>query len=194
MVVVGETGRTGVPAFLKKPDTHTDENDGQDNNKTTDERPRPGEGKAADQKILNNSSTDSSQAKDNWRRQKHSDFLTFTALYHKLRHACRTHPRQGFCAALGQQHRDKSRTAAPARGGARHRTTGKGRFRGQLLVPRTAGIGPTRPLRRIPAIVSFVNPQPAFSLAAGTALHAQNRSVPLLLAMSPMSAGPAGRI
>ena len=33
--------------------------------------------------------------------------------------------------------------------------------------PRTAGIGASRPLQRIPAIVSFLNPQPALSLAGG---------------------------
>jgi hypothetical protein len=32
---------------------------------------------------------------------------------------------------------------------------------------RTAGIGASRPLRRIPAIVSFLNPQPALSLVGG---------------------------
>jgi DNA-binding Lrp family transcriptional regulator len=31
----------------------------------------------------------------------------------------------------------------------------------------TSGFGASRPLRRIPAIVSFLNPQPAFSLAGG---------------------------
>ena len=30
-----------------------------------------------------------------------------------------------------------------------------------------AGIGASRPLRRIPAIVSFLNPQPALSLVGG---------------------------
>src|SRR6516164_8012589 len=32
---------------------------------------------------------------------------------------------------------------------------------------RMAGIGASRPLRRIPGIVSFLNPQPAFSLVGG---------------------------
>jgi hypothetical protein len=32
---------------------------------------------------------------------------------------------------------------------------------------RTTGIGASRPLRRIPAIVSFLNPQPALSLVGG---------------------------
>jgi hypothetical protein len=35
------------------------------------------------------------------------------------------------------------------------------------VVLRTAAIGASRPLRRIPAIVSFVNPQPALSLLGG---------------------------
>jgi hypothetical protein len=35
---------------------------------------------------------------------------------------------------------------------------------GSIMAPRTAGIGASRPLRRIPAIVSFLNPQPALSL------------------------------
>jgi hypothetical protein len=35
------------------------------------------------------------------------------------------------------------------------------------VAQRTAGIGASRPLRRIPAIVSFLNPQPALSLVGG---------------------------
>jgi hypothetical protein len=34
-------------------------------------------------------------------------------------------------------------------------------------IRRTAGFGASRPLRRIPAIVSFLNPQPALSLVGG---------------------------
>ena len=34
-------------------------------------------------------------------------------------------------------------------------------------ITRMAGIGASRPLRRIPAIVSFLNPQPALSLVGG---------------------------
>jgi hypothetical protein len=39
-----------------------------------------------------------------------------------------------------------------------------------------SGIGASRPLRRIPAIVSFLNPQPALRLVGGTALHAPFRT------------------
>jgi hypothetical protein len=38
---------------------------------------------------------------------------------------------------------------------------------GPIAVPRMTGIGASRPLRRIPAIVSFLNPQPALSLVGG---------------------------
>jgi hypothetical protein len=38
---------------------------------------------------------------------------------------------------------------------------------GSAAVMRTTGIGASRPLRRIPAIVSFLNPQPALSLVGG---------------------------
>jgi len=42
-----------------------------------------------------------------------------------------------------------------------------GRTAGSLAIPRMAGIGASRPLWRIPAIVSFLNPHPALSLVAG---------------------------
>jgi hypothetical protein len=38
---------------------------------------------------------------------------------------------------------------------------------GSIAFQRTAEIGASRPLRRIPAIVSFLNPQPALSLVGG---------------------------
>lgn len=38
---------------------------------------------------------------------------------------------------------------------------------GSIRVPRTAAIGASRPLRRIPAIVSFLNQQLAVSLVIG---------------------------
>jgi hypothetical protein len=37
-----------------------------------------------------------------------------------------------------------------------------------VLDPRTAGIGASRPLRRIPAIVSFLNPQMVYRGGRGT--------------------------
>ena len=40
--------------------------------------------------------------------------------------------------------------------------------RDSMAIPRTAGIGASRPLRRIPAIVSFLNPQPALSFRNGS--------------------------
>ncbi len=39
---------------------------------------------------------------------------------------------------------------------------------------RLSAFGAPRPLRRIPAMVSFLNPEPAFSLVGGTALHAHS--------------------
>src|ERR1700692_1978129 len=38
---------------------------------------------------------------------------------------------------------------------------------GSIVVLRTAATGASPPLRRIPAIVSFLNPQPALSLVGG---------------------------
>jgi hypothetical protein len=38
---------------------------------------------------------------------------------------------------------------------------------GSNAIERMAGIGASRPLRRIPAIVSFLNPQPALRLGGG---------------------------
>ena len=38
---------------------------------------------------------------------------------------------------------------------------------GSIVVPPTAGIGAPSPLRRIPAIVSFLNPQRALSVGGG---------------------------
>ena len=38
-------------------------------------------------------------------------------------------------------------------------------------------LGATRPLRRIPAMVPFLNPEPAFSLVGGTALHAPTPAI-----------------
>jgi hypothetical protein len=49
---------------------------------------------------------------------------------------------------------------------------GKGRFkidsRDSITVSRTAGIGASRPLRRILAIVSFLNPQMVYRGGRGT--------------------------
>ena len=42
---------------------------------------------------------------------------------------------------------------------------------------RTAGIGASRPLRRIPAIVSFLNPQPALSLVGGNRSSCPNTDI-----------------
>ena len=50
--------------------------------------------------------------------------------------------------------------------------------------PRRSGIGASRPLRRIPAIVSFMNPQPALSLVGG---------VPLFMVESGCGAVALGR-
>ena len=58
-------------------------------------------------------------------------------------------------------------------------------------VPRMAALGASRPLRRIPAIVSFLNPQPALSLVGG------NRSscpIPDLHAPHAASFQPGDRV
>jgi hypothetical protein len=46
-------------------------------------------------------------------------------------------------------------------------TTAMADARDFIHARRTAGVGASRPLRRIPAIVSFLNPQPAPSLVGG---------------------------
>jgi hypothetical protein len=48
-----------------------------------------------------------------------------------------------------------------------HRMTHLGRTSCSTAVLRRSGIGASRPLRRIPAIVSFLNPEPALSLVGG---------------------------
>jgi hypothetical protein len=47
------------------------------------------------------------------------------------------------------------------------------------VVLRTAAIGASRLLRRIPAIVSFLNPQPTFSLVGGNRSSCPGADIPL---------------
>ena len=63
---------------------------------------------------------------------------------------------------------------APVRAPANDRY---GRAKTPMPGPRRSGIGASRPLRRIPTIVSFPNPQPAVSLGGGSRFHASKETL-----------------